>query len=372
MLCSMNNKFGTFENRFDEISSNFNEKFDKINNHFDTNESNFNEIRNEIKQVNKRLDKTDEIFETKFNELEQSFERMGAWRINTGKCNVNENNEITDDNGVITGESNGNKMTKNNEEIMNEVSVSYKNELTSSGDENIIVVEKVSENNGDIIKNGVLESNMVNNNNSGDKVLVEIESSNKIVVDERLGWQRVNFPRVYCEPRGLQMFLKGKSLLAENDVFSSCSLSFCGVPGRARKCIYIVVPFAWNDRDRMKWCYDEKYFGRERNIELSEVSRNYKELGERMRTERVSNIVDLPGCENSAAVDDDNVDSYIECLSVHRRGILIVDDSENKERIKCVKVTDNNTDGDKTRINDVDRLYDLIIMWDNPVDYYAE
>ena len=34
-------------------------------------------------------------------------------------------------------------------------------------------------------------------------------------------------------------------------------------------------------------------------------------------------------------------------------------------------MTDNNTDGDKTRINDVDRLYDLIIMWDNPVDNYA-
>ena len=33
------------------------------------------------------------------------------------------------------------------------------------------------------------------NNNSGDEVLVEIESSNKIVVDERLGWPRANFPR---------------------------------------------------------------------------------------------------------------------------------------------------------------------------------
>ena len=34
-------------------------------------------------------------------------------------------------------------------------------------------------------------------------------------------------------------------------------------------------------------------------------------------------------------------------------------------------MTDNNTDGNKTRINDVDRLYDLIIMWDSPVDYYV-
>ena len=34
----------------------------------------------------------------------------------------------------------------------------YKNMLTSSGDENIVVVEKVSENNNYIIKNVVLES----------------------------------------------------------------------------------------------------------------------------------------------------------------------------------------------------------------------
>ena len=35
---------------------------------------------------------------------------------------------------------------------------------------------------------------------------------------------------------------------------------------------------------------------------------------------------------------------------------MIVDDSEN-ERLKCLGVTDNNTDGDKTKTNDVDRLY---------------
>ena len=45
----------------------------------------------------------------------------------------------------------------------------------------------------EIIKNGVLDSKV--NNNSGDEVLVEIESSNKIVVEERLGLQSANFPR---------------------------------------------------------------------------------------------------------------------------------------------------------------------------------
>ena len=52
------------------------------------NESNFNEIRNEIKQINKHFEKTNETFEIKFSELEQSIERMGMWRIDTGKCSI--------------------------------------------------------------------------------------------------------------------------------------------------------------------------------------------------------------------------------------------------------------------------------------------
>ena len=87
----------------------------------------------------KFFDKGDEIFETKFNDLEQSIERMGVWRINTGECSVN----------------------KNNEEIINEVGDSYKNRLTGSSDENIVVVEKVNENNNDIIKNVVLELSLI-------------------------------------------------------------------------------------------------------------------------------------------------------------------------------------------------------------------
>ena len=43
------------------------------------------------------------------------------------------------------------------------------------------------------------------------------------------------------------------------------------------------------------------------------------------RQELVSNIVDLPCCENGAAIDDDNSDNYNESLSVHIRGILIVE-----------------------------------------------
>ena len=57
------------------------------------------------------------------------------------------------------------------------------------------------------------------------------------------------------------------------------------VPGRARRCFNVVVPSAWNDRENVKWCYDERYFEREREIELFEVNRSYKELIERMKSE---------------------------------------------------------------------------------------
>ena len=73
---------------------------------------------------------------------------------------------------------------------------------------------------------------------------------------------------------------------------------------------------------------------------------------------RVDDYIEfLPYDVVAAAIDDDYVDNSVDNLSVHRRGILIVDDSENKKRVKCLRVTDNNTDGDKTRITDVDRLY---------------
>ena len=102
--------------------------------------------------------------------------------------------------------------------------------------------------------------------------------------------QRVKFPHVYSEPRCLQMLLlKGECPLLENDAFSNnCPLSFCDVPGKARRCFYDLVPSAWNDRKSMKWCYDERYF--DKKIELFEVNRGYNELVERVDIERVNNI----------------------------------------------------------------------------------
>ena len=111
---------------------------------------------------------------------------------------------------------------------------------------------------------------------------------------------------------------------------------------------------------------------REREIILFDVGRSYEELIEKIKRERISIIVDVPCYEDSAEISrpNNNVDNYIECLPVLRRGVFVVDDSEI-ERLKYLGVIDNNTDGDKTKINDLDRVYNLIIMWDNPVDYYV-
>ena len=85
-------------------------------------------MKNNINEINKRFDKTNEIFETKVNELEQSIERMGVWRINTGKCKINENNaEINDKvrNVVNTSENNGDIYVNSNGVSLNAKPVSY-------------------------------------------------------------------------------------------------------------------------------------------------------------------------------------------------------------------------------------------------------
>ena len=156
-------------------------------------------------------------------------------------------------------------IMNNNEEIIKEESDSYNNELTS--------------NSGKIIENEVSKSDTVKINSDDENIEIVRESERvmgvggcegvEISVDELereyeesyfvdIG-QRVNFPCVYCEPRGLRVLLKGESPLVENDVFSNCSLSFCGVRGKSRRCFYVVVPSAWYDREKVKWCYDERY-----------------------------------------------------------------------------------------------------------------
>ena len=165
-----------------------------------------------------------------------------------GECDENENNEVTDDHGVNTGENNGGKITKNYEEIINKVSVSYKNELTSSS--------------GKIVENEIYKSDTVKINSDDDNIetvgcserveisICKLEREYEENYFVNIG-QRVKFPQVYCEPRCLQRFLKGKSPLEENNVFSSSPLIFS-------KCFYDLVPSVWNDRKSTKWCYDER------------------------------------------------------------------------------------------------------------------
>ena len=98
------------------------------------------------------------------------------------------------------------------------------------------------------------------NNDSGDEVLVERESSNEIVVDEiereceeRLGWQRANFP---CCLNGVKTPLvvyedrvSSRSCVVDT-VSTNGPLIFCGKPGKARRCYNnVVLPFVWNDRE---------------------------------------------------------------------------------------------------------------------------
>ena len=115
--------------------------------------------------------------------------------------------------------------------------------------------------------------------------------------------QRVDFPQVYCKTIWLQMFLKGKSPLEENNVFSSSPLIF------SRR-FYDLIPSVWSDRKSMKWCYDKRYF--DRKIETFKVSRRYKELIERLDIERVNNIEYLP-CEIVSGANDDNDIDYLPC-----------------------------------------------------------
>ena len=135
-------------------------------------------------------------------------------------------------------------------------------------DRNIVVVEKVSENNGEIIKNGLLESNMVNNN-SADEVLVEIESSNKIVDDGRLGWQRANFPHDLSGVKTPIVFYEDKvssSSYVRDEVSLSRSPVYHKFPGRARMCYdNVALPFVWRERVKWGWVSD---FDKMRDIEL--------------------------------------------------------------------------------------------------------
>ena len=159
--------------------------------------------------------------------------------------------------------------------------------------------------------------------------------------------QRVNFPQVYCEPRCLQMLLwKGKSPLLLEDMRSlSCSPKF-----------YELVPSVWDGRESVIWCYSERDLDRElcidREIELFQLKRNYKELKERLELKEIDDIQYLP-CKIE-------MDNYFDD---------VIDIVEYNEKITYLVLT-RITDGDRTKSTNVDRFYELI--GDNGVKYYVD
>ena len=83
-------------------------------------------------------------FASKFNELEQSIEKMGVWKINTDKYNTNENNEEINDkvrNVVNTSENNGDIYVNSNGVSLNtkQVAVDKVNNNDNSNNELFIL-----------------------------------------------------------------------------------------------------------------------------------------------------------------------------------------------------------------------------------------
>ena len=64
---------------------------------------------------------------------------------------------------------------------------------------------------------------------------------------ESLEGQRADFPQVYCDMAGSQVFYEDRVSSGdgvEDEVSSDGPLIFCGLPGRGNR--YLMVPFAWN------------------------------------------------------------------------------------------------------------------------------
>ena len=117
----------------------------------------------------------------------------------------------------------------------------------------------------------------------------------------------------------------------------------------------------------MRWRYDERYFERElyvdREIELFEISRSYKELIERLKLERVNYMRYFP-----VVVD---IDDYFDDPTVNDEHLPcnVIDIVGEYDDITYLGIT-NNIKGDWTKITNVDKVYEIIIR-NNPIDYYG-
>ena len=66
---------------------------------------------------------------------------------------------------------------------------------------------------------------------------------------ESLEGQRADFPQVYCDMEGSQVFYEDRVSSGgdvEDEVSSDGPLIFCGLPGIGNR--YLMVPFVWNGR----------------------------------------------------------------------------------------------------------------------------
>ena len=50
---------------------------------------------------------------------------------------------------------------------------------------------------------------------------------------------------------------------------------------KARRCFYVAVPSAWDDRESVKWHYDERYLERERERKIESVSYTHLDVYKR-------------------------------------------------------------------------------------------
>ena len=143
----MRNLWQMIKKCLDEREELMNKGFDRMNKHFDGLNKGLDELNTKLDEQNNKFDELkiyinagSDSCESNFQELERNIDKMKEWGTDIGKCNITENNEVTDDNGVNTGENNdGNKMTKNNGDISdnsNGVSLNAKQ----------VAVDKVSNN----------------------------------------------------------------------------------------------------------------------------------------------------------------------------------------------------------------------------------
>ena len=142
-----------------------------------------------------------------------------------------------------------------------------------------------------------------------------------------------------------------------DNVSANSSISCFCVSGKARWCLnnVVVLPSAWSEKVR---CGCVGNFEREKEVEMFKLKRCYGELIEKINMERISNIQYLPYEVISTIVNDDYID-VDKHLPWSRISVLVVGDNCDND-VTYLGLTIN-TDGDRTKIINVDRFYDRII-----------